>query len=402
MNQEEDRIREKVIGAAMAVHRTLGPVFLESVYQRALAVELRREGVAFVEQAPLAVRYRGETVGEFVADFLVEEFLILELKAVQALLPAHEVQTVNYLAATGLENALLLNFGARSLEFRRKFRNAKNPVNPVNPVNSVSPQAFTILELLVAMAVMAVLLVLLLNMVDSATKLWRENENRVDSYREARAALGIIGRDLQNAVAGATNTNHFLFNAAAFSRLQSVSDLQTDTNLAGALLFLTSLPANAQQDGSNRSDVCQVGYFLAFGKSSASTNAPVNTMNIYRFLLSSDQTFDRLRNTNSPLFPDNLTTLGQQVELLARNVTRFTIRPLGTSSNSVTNFVPSTNAPLPDLVEITISAINQDAAKKLGASASSWTTRSGAAFSNLVAPVEQTFTTRVRVNQPAQ
>lgn len=260
-------------------------------------------------------------------------------------------------------------------------------------------RAFTILELLVAMAVMAVLLVLLLNMVDSATKLWRENENRVDSYREARAALGIISRDLQNAVAGATNTNHFLFNAAAFQRLSSIPDLQTDTNVAGAILFLTSLPANAQESG-NRSDVCQVGYFLAFGKSSASTNAPVNTMNIYRFLLGSDQTFDRLRNTNAPLFPDNLTTLGQQVELLARNVTSFTIRPLGADTNRFTNFSPSTDAPLPDLVEITISAINQEAAKKLNSTAD-WTTRSGPTFSNLIVPVEQTFTTRVRLNQPA-
>ncbi len=133
-------LTEKVIGCAMKVHRVLGPGFLESVYQNALAVELQRAGVAVELERPLEVRYEGVVVGRFVADMLIDETVIVENKAVQSLVPAHEVQLVNYLTATGIEIGLLLNFGAHSLEYKRKSRSyhrspaARNPVNPVNPV----------------------------------------------------------------------------------------------------------------------------------------------------------------------------------------------------------------------------------------------------------------------------
>ena len=251
------------------------------------------------------------------------------------------------------------------------------------------------------MAVMSILLVLLLNMVDSGTKLWRVNENRVDSYREARAALGIISRDLQNATA-ATN-NQFLVNSAAFTNLSGVGNLVSDTNQGAGLFFLSALPAKAQESGSNKSDICQVGYFLAFGKSSSASNSPINTMNIYRFILSSDGTFQRL--TNSPLspFPSTLTTSDTKVELLARNVTRFTVSAYTFTNNSLVAFSGSTNTPVPDLVEVSISAINQEAGKKLGNSPSdfaAWTSTNGPVYSNIIAPVEQTFTTRIRLNRP--
>ena len=253
------------------------------------------------------------------------------------------------------------------------------------------------------MAVMAILLVLLLNMVDSGTKLWRVNENRVDSYREARAALGIISRDLQNALAGTNNTSNFLFNASAFPNLSGVGNLVSDTNQGAALFFLSALPAKAQDIASNKSDVCQVGYFMAFGKSSSASNSPVNTMNIYRYILSSDPTFARL--TNSPLspFPSTLTTSDPKVELLARNVTRFTASAYTFTNNSLVTFSASTNTPVPDLVEISVSAINQEAGKKLGNSASdfsAWTSTNGPVHSNIIAPVEQTFTTRIKLNRP--
>lgn len=383
----------------MAVHRALGPGFLESVYQRALAVELRRSGLAFEEQAALAVHYKGEIVGDFVADFVVERTLIVEIKAVSTLLPAHEVQTVNYLNATGLESGLLINFGAGSLEFHRKFRKSRNPVNPVNPVS-----AFTILELLVAMAVMALLLVVLMNMVDGATKLWRTSENRVDSYREARAALGIIARDLQNTVAS-TNVNFFQVNSSYAFSLLPVEAEKNDPYVAGGpgtVFFLSALPASAQGAG-QLSDVTRVGYFLAHGTTSMAPNSVSRTMNIYRYFSGSNATFAALANatsTGSSPFSSNVTLTGSDVELLARNITRFTITPLTVGNSTVTPFTQSTTTPVPDLLEISISAINQDAARKLGNNRSAWNDRSARIFTNAVLPVEQTFTTRIRLNRP--
>jgi GxxExxY protein len=112
----------KVIGLAMKVHSTLGAGFLESVYHKALAHELTKAGIQFESEKPLKVIYDEILVGDFVADLLVENGLIVELKAVQTLATAHEVQTVNYLVATGMDVGLLINFGAERLEFKKKFR----------------------------------------------------------------------------------------------------------------------------------------------------------------------------------------------------------------------------------------------------------------------------------------
>jgi GxxExxY protein len=112
----------KVIGLAMQVHSTLGAGFVESVYENALCVELSAAQLDYERQKSLKVLYKQKIVGEFVTDILVNQALIIELKAVQTLLPIHEVQLVNYLTATGIEEGLLLNFGAESLQFKKKFR----------------------------------------------------------------------------------------------------------------------------------------------------------------------------------------------------------------------------------------------------------------------------------------
>lgn len=119
---ELDEVTGKIIGCAMAVHRALGPGFLESVYQNALVHELRKAGLSTETERPIQVRYDGVVVGEFVCDVLVGRVVMIENKAVQALAPAHEVQLVNYLTATRVEVGLLLNFGAQRLEFKRKTR----------------------------------------------------------------------------------------------------------------------------------------------------------------------------------------------------------------------------------------------------------------------------------------
>jgi len=112
----------QVIGAAMKVHSTLGPGFLESVYQNALIWELQKLRLKVDAQKAITVHYDGQVVGFFTADLLVNDSLMLELKANQLVVKAHEVQLVNYLVATGIDEGLLLNFGAERLEYKRKFR----------------------------------------------------------------------------------------------------------------------------------------------------------------------------------------------------------------------------------------------------------------------------------------
>jgi GxxExxY protein len=111
-----------IVGAAMEVHRVLGPGFLEAVYEAALAHELTLRGIRFEAQKRLPVYYKDQLVGEYIADLVVEGQIILEIKAVSKLTPAHEAQAHNYLAATGLRLAILLNFGAESLQQKRIVR----------------------------------------------------------------------------------------------------------------------------------------------------------------------------------------------------------------------------------------------------------------------------------------
>jgi GxxExxY protein len=122
VNPVQTDLTGRIIGSAMKVHRTLGAGFLESVYQNALLHELCLSGLSARTQWKIPVYYEGIVVGDFMADILVELQIILELKAVEKMARAHEVQLVNYLTATGKDLGLLLNFGAGSLEFKRKYR----------------------------------------------------------------------------------------------------------------------------------------------------------------------------------------------------------------------------------------------------------------------------------------
>ncbi|MEW6231783.1 MAG: GxxExxY protein [Chloroflexota bacterium] len=109
-----------VIGAAMEAHKILGPGFLESVYEAALAHEFDLRGIPHQRQDKLAVRYKDIVAGEFRADFLVDGKVVVELKANKALTEGDEAQLLNYLKGTGYRVGLLLNFGAPSLEHRRR------------------------------------------------------------------------------------------------------------------------------------------------------------------------------------------------------------------------------------------------------------------------------------------
>ncbi|NLV40295.1 MAG: GxxExxY protein [Candidatus Hydrogenedentes bacterium] len=115
-------ITEAVIGCAFEVINELGAGFLESVYEKALLVALHQKGLSAAAQCPIRVLFRGESVGDFYADLLVEGKVLVELKAVKALIPEHQAQVINYLNATGIEVGLLINFGSPSLDFKRLTR----------------------------------------------------------------------------------------------------------------------------------------------------------------------------------------------------------------------------------------------------------------------------------------
>jgi GxxExxY protein len=112
----------KVIGAAQTVSSTLGYGFLEKVYENALCVELRRRDIAFAQQCPVQVSYKGVVVGDYVPDLLVESAIVVEIKSVLSVEKAHRQQCLNYLRATDLMLALLLNFGTAHLEVGRVVR----------------------------------------------------------------------------------------------------------------------------------------------------------------------------------------------------------------------------------------------------------------------------------------
>ena len=114
-----EHIRRQIIGAAMEVHRELGSGFLEKVYENALAVELARRGLRIERQKPVTVYYKAEVVGEYQADLIVENVVLVELKSVENMANVHYSQMANYLKATGMNVGLLINFGAPSLEWKR-------------------------------------------------------------------------------------------------------------------------------------------------------------------------------------------------------------------------------------------------------------------------------------------
>ena len=122
MNENELKYSEitgKIIGAAMKVHTTLGRGFQEVIYQRAMEIEMAKQGLKFQREMEMEVFYDGQKVGTRRADFFVEDKVMVELKAVSLLEEVHLAQAINYLEASNMEVGLLINFGTKSLEFRR-------------------------------------------------------------------------------------------------------------------------------------------------------------------------------------------------------------------------------------------------------------------------------------------
>jgi prepilin-type N-terminal cleavage/methylation domain-containing protein len=238
-------------------------------------------------------------------------------------------------------------------------------------------QAFTLIEMLVSMGVLAVLVMAMMALVDGASDLWRKSESRTDACREARAALTVMTRDLRNAVTG-TNLNLMKFN------LQSGV---VGTNYGSNVFFLASLPASAQEANS-KSDVCEVGFFLALDRTPASTN---RSLNLYRYFRSSNQTFSDM--ISGSLFTD-ITANASSEELLARNVLGMKITPVSSSGGDWTPFAPTPEAPLPEVIEITLLTLEPDVARKLE-DLDRWVDTN----SLLIRQAVQSFTTRVNVGK---
>jgi len=120
-NYKYTEITEKIIKEAYYIYNKLGTGFLEKVYENALLIRLNKSQLKTKSQFPINVYFEGETIGEFFADIIVENKVIIELKAVKEIMPIHEVQLVNYLKATKIEVGLLINFG-KKLEIKSKIK----------------------------------------------------------------------------------------------------------------------------------------------------------------------------------------------------------------------------------------------------------------------------------------
>jgi GxxExxY protein len=119
--EQQDTITHKIIGCAMEVHNTLGNGFQEVIYQRCLSIELRVNGIEHQREVEMPIFYKGNDVGLRRADFLVMGEIMIELKAVINLEDVHLAQALNYLQAYNIQTGLLINFGAKSLQFKRVF-----------------------------------------------------------------------------------------------------------------------------------------------------------------------------------------------------------------------------------------------------------------------------------------
>ena len=123
-------LTDRIIAAAIRVHRDLGPGFLESIYEEALAVEFALSGIQFIRQKPIALFYKDHQIGEHRLDFLIEDKIIVELKAISALEDIHFAVGRSYLKATNLEDGLLLNFATVPLTIKRFCRELPTETEP--------------------------------------------------------------------------------------------------------------------------------------------------------------------------------------------------------------------------------------------------------------------------------
>lgn len=126
--EDVNQLTHKIIGCAMEVHKHLGNGFQEVVYQRALSIELNMQGIEHIREQEMPLQYKGYHVGTRRVDFFVEGKVMVEIKAIEKLEDVHKAQAINYCEAYNIADGLLINFGGKSLDFKRVYN--KNLVNP--------------------------------------------------------------------------------------------------------------------------------------------------------------------------------------------------------------------------------------------------------------------------------
>jgi prepilin-type N-terminal cleavage/methylation domain-containing protein len=259
-----------------------------------------------------------------------------------------------------------------------------------------SPAAFTMVELLVAMSILAVMMLLLLSIVNATTRMWRVSENRVDSYREARAALNVIDNDLQSILVS---------KKSKFFALDVKDGLPKSAVIApkaNNVFFVTTLASDSQDSSDdnrngkpdNLSEICIVGYFLAYDSPTFGKVEP--SMNLYRYFLSSDQSMAVLKDEDA--LTKNISTApgSVNVEVLARNVLSLKINAfLVGADGKPAPFASGGTEAMPDFIDVQITALNNDSAKKMNKG--NWESPETGMMKNIFNQEARTFSTRVNI-----
>ena len=237
-------------------------------------------------------------------------------------------------------------------------------------------KAFSLVELLVAMAVFGLLCLLLFSIVGRATALWRDQEKKQEGFREARAALSIFSRDLQNAI---VSTNSSWFHASS-----------------NRIAFLAALPATAQAAGHDRGDICVVGYSLEWGRVNPDDPGEVPSLSLYRYVRFSDPTYATILSGSNPVESVFDGVDGSQTvrDLLARNITAMSCRVYATNESGQPVAYAASGA-LPDIFSLSVSAIDGKTAGRL-ATQQQWHETNSA----LIRQSEQTFSLVLRMRKP--
>ena len=377
---------EQMKACSTAVQRCVELVTFECFYQNYLMFELRHQGSQSESNRRTEFYYQGQPVGDFISDILVEKSVRLELKTIENINSAHKALPVNYIRPDDLRIGFVLHLSAPQLEINRNHQQKSLPASLIPPATlSKKSSAFSLLELLVAISVLCILLVILLNIVQGASNLWRTSENKVEAYREGRAALQIISSDLRHTLSS-TNTNFFR---------RDISSYPNSTNVA----FLATLPLSSQETNS-LSDVCTVGYFLAYdNKSPVSGITGRQSYNLYRYFVESNETFAKLSDSSGPADVLDFDP-SRPPEILARNVVGFNATYFITNGpGSFTTWTQSAATPMPDIVEIQLTAVNNERTMRFGARGASgeWDAFSGNTNSPDYLKNTKTFTTRINI-----